>query len=99
MYVVGHKPDPVKLTIVPPSGWKIVNGRTDRPGQTEWQFPNWDIMIDTPTEIAPDWTQDDFEVEGKKFHVVVHSFGAEGNRRAAPNEWTTTKNFLPSTSK
>ena len=83
MYVVGHKPDPVKLTILPPTGWKIVNGRIDHANQTEWQFPNWDIMIDTPTEIAPDWTQDDFEVDGKKYHVVVHSFGSEGGRRAA----------------
>jgi predicted metalloprotease with PDZ domain len=83
MYVVGHKPDPVKLTIHAPTGWRIVNGRTDRPGQTEWQFANWDIMIDTPTEIAPDWTQDDFSVDGKKYHVVVHSFGPEGGRRAA----------------
>jgi predicted metalloprotease with PDZ domain len=83
MYVVGHKPDPVKLAIVPPAGWKIVNGRTDRSGQTEWQFPNWDIMIDTPTEIAPDWTQDDFTVEGEKFHVVIHSFGPEGGKRPA----------------
>ncbi len=83
MYVVGHKPDPVKLTINPPSGWKIVNGRIDRPGQAEWVFPNWDIMIDTSTEIAPDWTQENFEVEGKKYHVVVHSFGAEGGKRQA----------------
>ena len=30
MYVVDHKSDPVKLTINPPSGWKIVNGRTER---------------------------------------------------------------------
>ncbi|HVF22460.1 MAG TPA: hypothetical protein VM941_05270, partial [Pyrinomonadaceae bacterium] len=78
MYVVGHKPDPVKLTIHPPAGWKIVNGRIDQPGQTEWQFPNWDILVDTPTEIAPDWTQDTFAVDGKKYHVVVHSFGPEG---------------------
>ena len=83
MYIVGHKPDPVKLAIHPPASWKIVNGRTDQPGQTEWQFPNWDIMIDTPTEIAPDWTQDSFAVDGKKYHVVVHSFGPEGNKRAA----------------
>src|ERR1041385_9092692 len=83
MYVVGHKPDPVKLTIQAPAGWKIVNGRLDHPGQTEWQFPNWDIMIDTPTEIAPDWTKDDFELDGKKYHVVVHSFGPEGGKRAA----------------
>src|SRR5687768_10235395 len=83
MYVVGHKPDPVKLTIQPPSGWRIVNGRMEQPGQTEWLFPNWDILIDTPTEIAPDWTQDTFEVDGKKYHVLVHSFGPEGGKRAA----------------
>jgi predicted metalloprotease with PDZ domain len=40
-------------------------------------------MIDTPTEIAPDWTQDDFEVDGKTYHVVVHSFGDEGGKRPA----------------
>src|SRR5690242_3535696 len=83
MYVVDHKRDPVKLEIKAPTGWKIVNGRTERPGQTEWQFPNWDIMIDTPTEIAPDWTLDDFDAGGKKYHVMVHSFGPEGGKRAA----------------
>ena len=83
MYIVEHKPDPVKLVIDPPAGWKIVNGRTQHPGQTEWLFPNWDIMIDTPTEIAPDWTMDNFEVNGKKYHVMVHSFGAEGGKRPA----------------
>ncbi|HKG45902.1 MAG TPA: PDZ domain-containing protein [Pyrinomonadaceae bacterium] len=83
MYVVGHKPDPVKLKIQAPAGWRIVNGRTERAGQTEWQFPNWDVLSDTPTEIAPDWTQDDFTVDGKKYHVVVHSFGPEGGQRAA----------------
>ena len=83
MYVVGHKPDPVRLTINAPAGWKIVNGRMDRPDQTEWDFPNWDIMIDTPTEIAPDWTQETFEVGGKRYNVVVHSFGPEGGKRPA----------------
>jgi predicted metalloprotease with PDZ domain len=81
MYVVNHKPDPVKLMIDAPKGWKIVNGRTERAGQSEWQFSNWDILTDTPTEIAPDWTQDTFQVEGKKYHVVVHSFGEEGGKR------------------
>lgn len=83
MYVVDHKPDPVKLKIDAPPGWKIVNGRTERAGQSEWQFPNWDVLIDTPTEIAPDWTQDTFTVDGKKYHVVVHSFGPEGGKRPA----------------
>src|SRR5207249_9241599 len=46
MYIVNHKPDPVKLVISPPAGWRIVNARMERPDQREWQFPNWDIMID-----------------------------------------------------
>jgi predicted metalloprotease with PDZ domain len=82
MYIVNHKPDPVKLVISPPAGWRIVNGRMDRPDQREWLFPNWDIMIDTPTEIAPDWTEDEFQVAGKNYHVIVHSFGDEGGKRA-----------------
>lgn len=81
MYVVDHKPDPVKLVIDPPAGWRIINGRTDQTDQREWQFPNYDLLIDTPTEIAPDWTDDQFKVDGKTYHVVVHSFGKEGNKR------------------
>lgn len=81
MYVVNHKPDPVKLQIDPPAGWRIVNGRMDRSDQREWLCPNYDVMIDTSTEIAPDWTDDQFQVDGKRYHVVVHSFGAEGGKR------------------
>lgn len=83
MYVVNHKPDPVKLVISPPAGWHIVNGRTERPDQREWQLANYDILIDTPTEIAPDFTHDQFQVDGKQYHVIVHSFGDEGGKRAA----------------
>jgi len=83
MYVVNHKPDPVKLVINPLGVWRIVNGRMSNTNQREWQFPNWGIMIDTPTEIAPNWTINDFEVDGKTYHVVVHSFGDEGGKRAA----------------
>jgi predicted metalloprotease with PDZ domain len=83
MYVVNHKQDPVGLSINPPQSWKIVNGWTERKDQSEWQFPNWDIMIDTPTEIAPNWTEDDFRVDGREYHVVVHSLGNEGGRRHA----------------
>lgn len=82
MYIVEHKPDPVRLTIDAPAGWRIVNGRMEKPGQREWEFANWDLMIDTPTEIAPDWTEDVFEVDGRKYHVVVHSFGNEGGKQS-----------------
>jgi predicted metalloprotease with PDZ domain len=83
MYVVNHKQNPVGLSINPPPGWRIVNGRIEKRDQRQWHFPNWDIMIDTPTEIAPDWTQDSFTVEGKQYHVVVHAFGKQGNKRPA----------------
>jgi predicted metalloprotease with PDZ domain len=82
MYLVNHKPDPVKLEIQAPTGWRITNGRMQTADQRAWQFPNYDVMIDTPTEIAPDWTDDQFSVDGKRYHVVVHSFGDEGGKRA-----------------
>ena len=83
MYVVNHKQDPVSLSINTPPYWRVVNGRMEKRDQRQWHFPNWDIMIDTPTEIAPDWTQDSFTVDGKQYHVVVHAFGKQGNRRPA----------------
>ncbi len=81
MYVVNHKQDPVSLSINAPKSWRIVNGQTEGKDKTEFQFPNWDIMIDNPTEIAPDWTENDFKVEGKTYRVVVHSLGDEGGKR------------------
>ncbi len=81
MYVVNHKQDPAGLSIYAPKGWRVVNGRMDKNDQTEFQFPNWDILTDTPTEISPDWTDDAFNVDGKTYHVVVHSMGPEGGKR------------------
>ena len=83
MYVVNHKQDAVSLSIDPPQGWRITNGRIDRSEQRAWQFPNWDIMIDTPTEIAADWTEDSFKVDAKQYRVVIHSLGNEGGKRGA----------------
>ena len=86
MYVVNHKPDPVSLSINAPNGWSIVNALNappDQASQSDWQFANWDMMIDLPTEIAADWTKDSFKVDGKSYYVVVHSLGKEGGKRPA----------------
>lgn len=83
MYIVGHKPDPVRLRIDAPTGWRIINGWSANGEQREWRFPNYDLLIDTPTEIAPDWTMEQFSLEGKTYRVVVHSLGAEGGKRRA----------------
>jgi predicted metalloprotease with PDZ domain len=81
MYVVGHKPDPVSLHIKPYSNWRIVNGRMTSADQREWQFANYDLLIDTPTEIGPDWTTDEFKLDGRTYHVVLHAFGGEAGKR------------------
>ncbi|HEV2704772.1 MAG TPA: PDZ domain-containing protein [Pyrinomonadaceae bacterium] len=81
MYVVGHKQDPATLEINAPEGWKIANGYAPRADGRTWEFPNYDILIDTPTEIAPDWTVEEFQVDGRTYRVVVHAFGADGGKR------------------
>ena len=81
MYVAGHKQDPVSLQIRPPAGWRVINGASERANQTSWRYPNYEILIDNPTEVGPDWTLDEFNVGGKTYRVVVHSRGAEGDLR------------------
>lgn len=83
MYIVGHKPDPVELGIDPPTGWKIAHGRMNRMDERSWTYPNWDILVDHPTEIGPDWTLDEFQFRGKRYRVMVHSRGPEGGKRPA----------------
>jgi predicted metalloprotease with PDZ domain len=82
VYVVGHKQDPTTLKIDAPAGWKIINGQSKKTDQSEFSFPNYDLLIDTPTEVASDFNVETFEVNGKTYRVVVHSFGDEGGRRA-----------------
>jgi len=81
MYVVGHKPDPVTLRIEPFGSWRVVNGRMTDAEQREWQFANYDLLIDTPTELGSDWTEDSFKVDGKTYHVVLHAVGGDAGRR------------------
>ena len=83
MYVVGHKRDPVDLRIQKPSGWRAINGSSETLDQADWKYPNYEILIDNPTEIGPDWTLDEFTTGGKKYRVVVHSRGPEGGQRPA----------------
>jgi predicted metalloprotease with PDZ domain len=73
MYVVGHKQDPVRLNLDVPRGWKVVNGYSTRDDQKAFDFPNWDVLADAPTEIAPDWKMETFKVGGKTYRVVVHA--------------------------
>jgi predicted metalloprotease with PDZ domain len=80
-YVVGHKHDPVTLKINAPAGWKVINGQSKGTEQSEFRFASYDLLADTPTEVAPDFNVETFEVAGKTYRVVVHSFGGEGGKR------------------
>jgi predicted metalloprotease with PDZ domain len=75
LYVEGHKPDPVTLDVVPPSGWQIVNGDTRTANQTHFRFENYDRLIDTPTEVAPAVLLDSFVVDGRRYRTMVHHNG------------------------
>lgn len=75
MYVVGRKPNPVRLTIEPPRHWRIVNGAAASVGQTDYAFANYDLLIDTPTEIAPDFEVREFRDGGCAYRVVTHQLG------------------------
>ena len=77
MYVEGHKQDPVSLDVTPPENWTIMNGAVTQPGQRHFQFPNYDLLIDTPTEVAPAGSLmlDSFVVDTRTYRVMVHHNG------------------------
>ncbi|MDE3174142.1 MAG: M61 family metallopeptidase [Gemmatimonadota bacterium] len=75
MYVERHKPDPVTLHVVPPAGWHIINGDAASPDQTDYRFENYDRLVDTPTEVAPEFMVDSFTVDGVLYRTMVHHNG------------------------
>jgi predicted metalloprotease with PDZ domain len=75
LYVVGHKPDPVTLAVTPPNGWHIINGASTAPDQRAFHFPNYDELIDTPTEVAKHFDVDSFSVDGRLYRVMLHHNG------------------------
>ena len=77
MYIEGHKQDPVSLSVLAPEGWTIINGEVRRPGQRLFHFPNYDLLADTPTEIArgESLMLDSFVVDNRFYRVMVHHNG------------------------
>jgi predicted metalloprotease with PDZ domain len=75
MYVEGHKQNPVTLGITPPAGWHIINGDTRTADQRDYRFENYDRLIDSPTEVSPNFMVDSFYVDGRKYRTMVHHNG------------------------
>lgn len=77
MYVDGRKSEPVTLAVSPPEHWTIINGEVTRPGQRVFHFPNYDLLVDTPTEVAPAGALllDSFVADNRHYRVMVHHNG------------------------
>lgn len=76
VYVDGRKPAPVRLEVVPPRGWKVFNGASVSDDQRLFEFANYDLLIDTPTEVAPDFEVATFRVDDCEYRVLTHQFRA-----------------------
>src|SRR5262249_58516263 len=74
MYVDRRKQDPVSLDVTPPEGWTIMNGDVTSAGQRHFDFSNYDLLIDTPTEVAPAsaFPMDSILVHDPKYRVLGH---------------------------
>jgi predicted metalloprotease with PDZ domain len=79
MYVAGHKPDPIALTVDPPPNWKIISGFSLSTDRKTLQAPNYDRLIDTPMEISPSCSILTFENAGKEYRVAVHSYDSDAS--------------------
>lgn len=75
LYVVDHKPDPVRLHINRPASWHIVNGDTRSVDQADYSFENYDRLADTPTEVSPEFMVDSFMVDSILYRTMVHHNG------------------------
>jgi predicted metalloprotease with PDZ domain len=73
MYVDGHKPDPITLSVDAPPSWKLISGFSDSETERTFRANNYDILIDTPLEISPTVTTAQFVERGKTIRVAVHS--------------------------
>ncbi|MDE3179678.1 MAG: M61 family metallopeptidase [Acidobacteriota bacterium] len=89
MYVAGHKPDAIRLSVETPPSWgsaaRIYSGFSLSTSQKTFHAPNYDLLIDTPMEVSTQDTSREFKEDGKVFRVVAHSLG-QGDE--APARWT-----------
>jgi predicted metalloprotease with PDZ domain len=77
MYLVGGKDRPATLSIAAPTGWRIATGM-EHTSDSSFHAVNYDTFADCPLEIS-DFVEEDFEVLGTKYHVIVHDVMGKKN--------------------
>jgi predicted metalloprotease with PDZ domain len=74
MYVAGHKPDPLTLTVDAPKDWQLISGFSDSTSERTFHAPNYDRLVDTPIEACAETRLAQFQEQGKTIRVAVHSY-------------------------
>jgi predicted metalloprotease with PDZ domain len=82
MYVDGHKPDPITLSVQAPAGWNVVSGFSTSPEDRTFHAVNYDRLVDTPLEVSGNCSVDQFQEQGKTFEVAVHTYSEDDDDRS-----------------
>ena len=77
MYIAGHKPDPLTLSVDAPRDWQLISGFSDDTSLRAFHAPNYDRLVDTPIEACAETKLAQFQEQGKTFRIAVHSYGEE----------------------
>jgi predicted metalloprotease with PDZ domain len=81
MYVDGHKPDPLALTLedLPNEApaWKIISGYSPSTVQKTFSVASYDRLIDTPLELCGECSLSEFRDHDKTFRVLIHNYTAD----------------------
>jgi len=80
MYIDGHKPDALTLTVESPPNWKLISGFSESLEQRTFAVRDYDVLVDTPMEVSADCWLEQFQERGKTIRVAVHSY-AERDRQ------------------
>lgn len=82
MYVAGHKPDPLSLAVDSPPKWRLISALSASSGQQSFRVPNYDRLVDTPLEISPECSLDEFKEQGKTMRVALHTYEEDDTDRS-----------------
>jgi predicted metalloprotease with PDZ domain len=69
-YLPHHRKRAVRVQFLLPAGWKLVTMLDDGPAPGEYQAPDYDRLVDSPTE-AGEFQQYDYAQKGATFRVIV----------------------------
>lgn len=77
----GHRTSPSSVRFELPGGWRIISALTETPDPMTFTAPDYDTLVDTPTEMGK-FDVNRFQVEGKPHYLVTTPAGAFAKDKA-----------------